>query len=246
MRRSWLPLIPAMLLGMACTAAAAAAADVTPVAALDRLKAGNARFVEAPGTAPPIDEAARQAQIKGQAPFAIVLSCADSRVPPEIIFNAGLGELFIVRTAGQVGDKAVYASVEYGAEHLNVPLLVVMGHEACGAVKATIETKPGAASMGPNLDALVAAIRPAFARMDEPADAAHVREAVLANVEQVINDLLSRSAVITHLVSAGKLQIVGAYYEFTSGKVRFSQPVTSVPDAGHKAADAHKGADAHK
>jgi carbonic anhydrase len=190
--------------------------------------------------APPIDEAARQAQVTGQSPFAIVLSCADSRVPPEIIFNAGLGELFIVRTAGQVGDKAVYASLEYGAEHLHVPLLVVMGHEACGAVKATIETKPGAPSMGPNLDALVAAIRPAFARMDEPADAAHVRDAVLANVEQVINDLLSRSAVVTHLASAGKLQIVGAYYEFSTGRVRFSQPVASVPGAGHREPGGHR------
>jgi carbonic anhydrase len=230
-------LISSMMLGLA---QAGLAADVTPATALDRLKAGNARFVAAPGAAPPIDEAARQAQVNGQSPFAIVLSCADSRVPPEIIFNAGLGELFVIRTAGQVGDKAVYGSLEYSAEHLRVPLLVVMGHEACGAVKVTIDTKPGSASQGPNIDALIAAIRPAFSRMDDPADASHLREAVLANVEQVINDLLNRSAVVTHLVSAGKLQIVGAYYEFATGRVRFSQPVTSVPGTAHKEPGGHR------
>ena len=140
-------------------------AGETPAGALERLKAGNARFVKDPASQLPIDEEKRQAQAKGQSPFAIVLSCADSRVPPEVIFNVGLGEVFVVRTAGEVIDKAVLASIEYGAEHLKTPLLVVMGHETCGAVKTAVETKPGAPSMGPNLDALIGAIKPAFDRM---------------------------------------------------------------------------------
>jgi carbonic anhydrase len=197
----------------------------TPSAALERLKAGNARFVKDAASSMPIDEARRQAQTQGQSPFAIVLSCADSRVPPEIIFNAGLGELFVVRTAGGVADKAVLASIEYGAEHLKAPLLVVMGHESCGAVKAAVETKPGGPSMGPNLDALIGAIRPSFDRMAASADLAHLREAILANVEQEVNDVLGRSAIVKRLVTEGELLVIGAYYEFSTGLVRFSEPV---------------------
>jgi|WetSurMetagenome_2_1015567.scaffolds.fasta_scaffold84486_2 carbonic anhydrase len=212
----------------------------TPAAALERLKAGNARFVRDATAGLPIDGPKREAQLKGQSPYAIVLSCADSRVPPEVIFNAGLGELFIVRTAGEVADKAVLASVEYGAEHLKAPLLVVMGHEMCGAVKAAVETRPGGASMGPNLDALVGAIRPAFDRMSAPADLEHLREAVLANVEQVVNDLLTRSAIVRHLVAGGELQAVGAYYELSTGRVRFSDAVQLQAEPAGKGAESHK------
>lgn len=210
------------------------------VAPLERLKAGNSKFVANPAVTPPVDAEKRLAQTKGQTPFAIVLSCADSRVPPEMIFNAGLGELFVVRTAGQVTDKAVLASIEYGAEHLHAPLLVVMGHESCGAVKAAMDAKPGAASMGPNLDALVSAIKPAFQRMSTPADAEHVRDAVLANVEEGINQILAGSAILKRLVQAGKLQVIGAYYEFESGRVRFSEQVKVSPDPAPQTADGHR------
>jgi carbonic anhydrase len=212
----------------------------TPAGALERLIAGNARFVKDAASALPIDAEKRQAQVSGQSPFAIVLSCADSRVPPEVIFNAGLGELFVVRTAGEVTDKAVLASVEYGAEHLKAPLLVVMGHETCGAVKAAVEAKPGAPSMGPNLDALIGSIRPAFARMSAPADLDHLRDAILANVEQVVNDILVKSAVVKRLAAGGELQLVGAYYEFASGRVRFSEPVKVAPEPGAREGSGHK------
>jgi len=228
----------AVLITLAAASLPAGAGE-SPAGALDRLKAGNGRFVENAAAALPITAETRQAQIKGQSPFAIVLSCADSRVPPEVVFNVGLGELFVIRTAGEVADKAVLASIEYGAEHLNARLLVVMGHEACGAVKAAVEHKEGASSMGPNLDALVGAIKPAFARMTTPADAGHLRDAVLANVEQVVNDILTRSAVVKHLVTAGKLQVVGAYYELSTGRVRFSEAVSlgSEPAAKGRRAD---------
>jgi len=202
-----------------------AAAEVSAPASLERLKAGNAKFVANPAAALAIDADSRLAQTRGQSPYAIVLSCADSRVPPEVIFNVGLGELFVVRTAGEVADTAVLASIEYGAEHLHVPLVVVMGHESCGAVKATMEAKPGAASMGPNLDALVGAIRPAFDRMSMPADTAHLKDAVLANVEEVVNGLLTRSAIIRRMAAEKSIEIVGAYYELGSGRVYFSEPV---------------------
>lgn len=231
--------IAALVLG-AVTGVQALGAETTPAGALDRLKAGNARFVQNASSPLPIDAARRQAQVQGQSPYAVVLSCADSRVPPEVIFNAGLGELFVVRTAGGVADKAVLASIEYAAEHLKAPLLVVMGHETCGAVKTAIEAKPGSPSMGPNLDALVASIRPSFDRMTAPADLDHLRDAILANVEQEVNDILGRSAVVKHLAAAGGLHVVGAYYEFSSGRVRFSEPVRLAAEAAPAAADGHK------
>jgi carbonic anhydrase len=207
----------------------------TAASALDRLKAGNARYVRDASAGLPITAQKRQAQTAGQSPYAIVLSCSDSRVPPEVIFNAGLGELFVVRTAGEVPDKAVLASLEYAAEHLQAPLLVVMGHDSCGAVKTAIECKLSKpAPMGPNLEALVAAIHPAFERMETTVDHAHLREAILANVEQVVNDVLTDSAILRHLVSGGKLQVVGGFYELATGRVRFSEPITTVP-AGEKA-----------
>lgn len=218
---------------LAACATPGAASDETPSSALERLRSGNATFVANASQALPVTAEQRQALTKGQQPFAIVLSCADSRVPPEVIFHTGLGELFVVRVAGEALDKSVLASIEYAAEHLHVPALVVMGHESCGAVKAAIDTKPGAASMGPNLDYLVKNIKPAFARMRTAADAEHLRDAILANVEQVVNDLLARSEIITHLHATGKLQIAGAYYELESGRVRFSEPVRPTSDVSH-------------
>ena len=127
---------------LAMTAVAALSVSVTgsgntdaasASASLDRLREGNARFVAEASAGLPVTTARRTELAKGQSPFAIVLSCADSRVPPEIVFNQGLGDLFVVRVAGQVADRSVLASVEYAAEHLHSPLLVVMGHEFCGA-----------------------------------------------------------------------------------------------------------------
>ncbi len=206
---------------------------------LSKLKAGNARFAANPSVAPPIDAARRAAVAAGQSPFAMVLSCADSRVPPEIIFNVGLGDLFVVRAAGHVSDHAVAASLEYGAEHLHAPLLVVMGHESCGAVKAAVEAKPGV-SAGPNLDYLIRAIQPAVKRTASSGQA-RIKAAILANVEESINDLLEQSAVLQHLTAAGKLSIVGAYYELATGRVHFSEAVqTPVLMGGSALAQGHE------
>jgi carbonic anhydrase len=201
-----------------------------------RLKAGNARFVAHPAEALTIDAAGRAALARGQAPFATILSCADSRVPPEVVFHAGLGELFVVRAAGHVADHSVLASVEYGAEHLHTPLVVVMGHEMCGAVRAAVDT-PAGTSLGPNLDYLLKAIRPAVARTaGQPADT-RLRAAILENVEETINDLVTKSAVLRHLSDAGTIKLIGAYYELATGRVHFSElvhvPAISVAATDH-------------
>ena len=203
------------------------AADA-PADALARLKSGNARFVANASEALPITAPRRAALAQGQSPFASVLSCADSRVPPEVIFHTGLGDLFVVRAAGHVSDRSVLASVEYGAEHLHTSLLVVMGHESCGAVKAALET-PASTSLGPNLDYLLKAIRPAVARSaNQPAEL-RLRAAILANVEETINQLLETSQLLKRMAENQQLVLVGAYYELASGRVYFSEPARVLP-----------------
>ena len=189
-------------------------------AALGRLKVGNERFVKNASVPVSLSTYTRQALTAGQKPFAMVLSCADSRVPPEYIFNTGLGDLFVVRAAGEVVDRSIMATLEYGAEHLHIPLLVVMGHESCGAVKAAMDD---AAVAGPNLAYLVKAIRAGTRRSGS--EQTEIKGAILANVEQAINDALAGSDILQHAVKAGTLHVVGAYYELGSGQVTFSEPV---------------------
>ena len=229
-RRWWRPAVAARLtvLMAALAVAAPGAQEGTRVDPLARLRAGNARFVADPSEALPMTPSSRAALVTGQSPFAAILSCADSRVPPEAIFHAGLGDLFVVRAAGHVPDRSVLASLEHGAEHLQVPLLVVMGHEMCGTVKAAVDT-PATASHGPNLDFLLAAIRPAIARAPAgPADL-RLRAAILSNVEETINTLLDQSAVLRRMADGGRLTIAGAYYQLSTGRVHFSEPVQVPP-----------------
>ena len=188
--------------------------------ALGRLKVGNERFVKNASAPVSLSAFTRQALAGGQTPYAMVLSCADSRVPPEHVFNTGLGELFVVRVAGEVVDRSILATLEYGAEHLHIPLLVVMGHESCGAVKAVVDN---AEVSGPNLAYMVKAIRAGTTR--NAAEQTEIKAAILANVEQVINDALAGSEILQHAVDTGKLQVVGAYYPLATGQVTFSEPV---------------------
>ena len=228
MQRAWLR-YGVVAIGLVMAVAVPSARDqadgVSPAAAIARLKSGNAVFVANPDSALPITAARRAALAEGQSPFATVLSCADSRAPPEVIFHAGLGDLFVVRAAGHVTDRSILASLEYGAEHLHVPLLVVMGHESCGAVKAALET-PASQSLGPNLDYLLKAIRPAIASPGAKADAAGLRAAILRNVEDTVNDLMDNSAILHRMADSGSIGLVGAYYELSSGRVYFSEPVS--------------------
>lgn len=218
-------LATAISTGGLLTAAAPNAAD-----SLAKLKTGNARFVARPQEALPIDSAKRAELTKGQNPFATILSCADSRVPPEVIFHVGLGDLFVVRAAGNVTDKAVLASIEYSVEHLNVPLIVVMGHESCGAVKAAMDT-PVTTSLGPNLDYLVKQIRPSIVATASKPEDERMRAAILENVEETINDMIVDSPILREMGIKSQVSFVGAYYELSSGKVYFSEPITSLPGA---------------
>lgn len=194
-------------------AAAASTAD-----ALQRLQAGNVRFVRAvaAGDVPVLEQSGATAT-----PVAAVLSCADARTAPEIIFGAAPGDLFVVRSLGQVVDRAVVGSLEHAVESLHVPTLVVMGHDACSAVTAATDSHTSALSA--HLDYLVKAIRAGLPH--GAADQQDVRGAVLANVEQVINDLLGASPALRGAVESGRLTVAGAYYESGTGKVVFSSPV---------------------
>ena len=229
--RTWLSVV---VVGLSAGLAGPIRAELPPgLESLAKLKAGNAQFVAQPESALPIDAARRTELAKGQNPFATVLSCADSRVPPEVIFHTGLGDLFVVRAAGHVPDRAIRASVEYAAEHLHVPLVVVMGHAQCGAVRAAIDTPPGK-SLGPNLDFLIKAIRPAVASTASVGEAERLRAAILKNVEESVNDLLDESAILRELMHGNKLALAGGYYELATGRVHFSEPITSAPAGGGK------------
>jgi len=185
-----------------------------PTDPLERLMAGNARFVaERPLHADA--RTGRRAQLAtSQAPFAIVLGCADSRVGPELVFDQGLGDLFVVRVAGNVVDPSILGSIEYAAEHLHSTLLVVLGHERCGAVSAALD---GGEAPG-NIKSLVDAIQPAVASSAaEPGD--KLDNAVRANVRLQEQNVRARSAILDHLIADGKLRVVGARYDLDTGEV---------------------------
>ena len=214
-----------VLLSTVQVAAGPEPALATAHEALGQLKAGNDRFARNMSRPVSLSVNRRQELASEQHPTAMVLSCADSRVPPEHVFNTGLGELFVIRTAGEVVDRSILATIEYGAEHLHVPLLVVMGHESCGAVKAAADSK--GESESDNLGFMLKAIQAARKQASTAEDRDQVKALVLANVEQVINDAIGRSPLLRRMVEAGDLTVVGAYYELVSGRVMFSEPVSS-------------------
>ena len=195
----------------------AAADDTTGLSAeqaLRNLKDGNKRYVESIMDHPRQTAQRRTGIAKSQHPFAMILSCSDSRVPPEVIFDQGLGDLFVVRTAGNIADDIALGSLEYGAEHLGVKLIVVLGHERCGAVDATVK---GGAAPG-HIATLVEAIRPAVEQSKaNPGDPVH--NAVRANVKRVVSQLESSEPVLSERVRQGTLRIVAARYDLDSGAV---------------------------
>jgi carbonic anhydrase len=196
---------------------APAATTVTADAALAELKAGNARHVSKQYRRPH-QTAARQRELAGgQHPHTSVLACADSRVPPEIVFDQGLGDLFDIRVAGNIATDAETASLEYGAEHLGIPLIVVLGHQKCGAVTATAEatgTPPG------HLPALVDLIRPAVAAAASMSGD-RIAHAVRLNVENTVRQLRESKPILEGLCQKGTVKVVGAVYSLDTGKVQW-------------------------
>ncbi len=184
---------------------------------LARLMAGNKRFVASKLTHPNQGAPRRTALARGQQPFAAILGCADSRVPPEVLFDQGLGDLFVVRVAGNVADSPGIGSLEYAAAELRVSLIMVLGHSRCGAVDAALKTAPGADLPG-GIRSLVDAIQPAVLSVkDRPGDM--LDNAVRANVVHVVGQLRSTKPVLAGLAGEGKLRIVGAHYDLETGVV---------------------------
>ena len=189
--------------------------------ALARLVAGNKRFVKGQARFPTIQTEILAALTKGQSPYATILGCSDSRVPPELIFDAGFGELFMVRVAGNVISPEVVGSWQYAAVHLRTPLFVVLGHEGCGAVQAALAAKFTGARERARITRLLDNIIPGLA--DIPAGVPpedQMRMAVEANVRWSMHQVLELPEARAR-VSEGVIKLVGAVYELTTGRVRF-------------------------
>ena len=203
---------------------ASAASDRTSVTsddAIERLKSGNQKYVSAPEVCEFDLSKQRERVRKAQAPWATILTCSDSRLLPDLIFGGvNLGELFIARNAGNIVDTDILGTVEYGAEHLGIPLIVVLGHEACGAVTAACsviekhEKFPG--SIGPLVDAIVPAAKAVYGK---PGD--FVDNTVRENAKRAAVKIAAKSRIVSHLIHAKKVKVLAARYDLDSGKVEF-------------------------
>ena len=187
---------------------------ITAASVLAELKSGNEHHVAHRYQHPHESLERRRELLSGQHPHAEILSCSDSRVPPELIFDQGLGDLFIVRVAGNVATDTEIGSLEYGAEHLHIPLLVVLGHESCGAVTAAVQGGPPEG----HIAALVTLIAPAVDKT-RGLSGDPVANAVRMNVNMVVKQLRSSTPILSELVAHGKLKIVGAVYSIETGSV---------------------------
>lgn len=193
--------------------------------ALQRLIDGNARFVqERQSGIKQATQSHRDALVSGQNPFAIILGCSDSRVPAELVFDQGLGDLFVIRVAGNIVAPSGVGSVEFAAERYGTPLVVVLGHSSCGAILATLEDLENRHA-SPNVNSIVSRIRPSVENLLElRSDWEHhdlVDQAVRANIRTSVNQLRHGSQMLEGLIQQGKLLVVGAEYSLETGVVDF-------------------------
>jgi carbonic anhydrase len=190
---------------------------VPPNEALARLMDGNQRFVA--GDFPPITSVAekRAMLVEHQEPFAAILSCSDSRVIPDLLFVAGLGKLFVVRVAGNYPDDMVMGSLEYSVEHLGTRLVMVLGHENCGAVKAVYSSVEAGKSLPPHLSAIEQAMAPGIQSVVQARGS--IKDATIANVRAAVAKLSGTSPSFAQQTKSGRIRIVGGYYALTTGKV---------------------------
>ena len=193
----------------------------TGAAALQRLKEGNARFASDRPATRDVGDKRRARLANGQQPFAVVLSCADSRVVPELLFDQGLGDLFVVRVAGNVAEKGMLGSIEYAVEHLHVPLVVVLGHESCGAVQAAMDGKALPGNLGWLVNQVSTGDKQATGKQQTLA------AAVRANALHQAAALTKESAELKELADHRRVQIVAGVYSLATGKVTW----LSVPEA---------------
>ena len=189
--------------------------------ALQKLIAGNKRFLQGRAHFPTVCKEILADLARGQQPYATILGCSDSRVPPELIFDANFGELFILRVAGNVVSPEVMGSLQYAGQHLHTPLFLVLGHEGCGAVKAALESKLYNVQHGSRIQILVDNIMPGLRDLDASAvDEARLAQAVEANVRWSMRQLQD-SPEGSRALEEGRAKLAGAVYEITSGRVRF-------------------------
>jgi carbonic anhydrase len=196
----------------------------TSTEALERLRAGNARFVAGEARFPTVQKEVLAALAKGQQPYATILGCSDSRVPPELLFDAGFGELFIVRLAGNVLSPEVTGSLQYAGTHLKTPLFMVLGHEGCGAVQAALAVKFRGARERSRIEALLQNILPGLDGIDPglPPEV-QLRLGVEANVRWTIRQILD-SPEAKAREAEGVMKLVGAVADISTGRVRFLDP----------------------
>ncbi|GAB3960334.1 carbonic anhydrase [Micromonospora vulcania] len=202
------------------TAAAATADETvdTPAEALRRLRAGNRRFTTGHGRHPHQGLTDLHRLAAGQHPFAITVGCADSRVAPEVLFDQGLGDLFDNRVAGNIVDDLLLGSVEFAVEEFGSLLIVVLGHERCGAITATIDAIRSGGSAPGHIGTIVDSLRPVIEPvLSQPGDP--VENAVRANIAAQVRALAERSTIIAERVGQGTLQVVGARYDLDNGQV---------------------------
>ena len=226
-RRSLLSLAGAALACAALPTRPALAADpaarttLTPDQALNLLKEGNSKYLtDAPFRTVGRERDRRIETARGQQPFCVLVGCSDSRVPPELLFGRGLGELFIVRNAGNTVDTAALGSIEYGVLELGVPLIMVLGHENCGAVGAAVSIVTDNTEFPGSIGAMVGPILPAvLAAQGQPGDL--LDNAVRENVRRIVERLKTTSALLSEPLEQGRLNIIGARYDLDTGEVDF-------------------------
>ena len=183
--------------------------------ALQILKEGNARFASDKSVLRNINAERRESLKNGQNPYAVIVSCSDSRVTPTTVFNAGLGELFDIRLAGNVVDDDALGSIEYAVEHLNTSLIVVIGHQSCGAVTATYNEVVKGEKVSGNMESFVKKITPSVNKNGTIDDAIHT------NIDMVVKEISEDKGIKT-LIDQGKVKVVGAYYDL-NGNVTFKE-----------------------
>ena len=181
-----------------------------------KLVDGNNRFISAQATHPNSSAARREEVAKGQHPFAIIVSCSDSRVPPEILFDQGMGDLFVIRVAGNVVDDIGIASIEYAVEHLGVKLVVVLGHEKCGAVSAAVQGGKLPGHLPKHVKAIIPAVNAAKKMKGDL-----VVNAINQNVHHVVKLLKNSKPILEEVIHKHELEIIGAYYDLDDGTVQF-------------------------
>lgn len=199
-----------------------ASPSVTPEDVMKRLLEGNKRHISYKHANPNRNQQSRLQNAKGQHPNAVILGCSDSRVPPEIIFDQGVGDLFVVRTAGHVVDSTALGSIEYAVEHLGTKLIVVLGHERCGAVDATLKGGEAPGNLKSIVDSIKPAVEKAKLKPSHSHDCDTLCSSVKMNIKQQIENIKKNSPILAEFIQDGVLKVVGAYYDLDSGEVKLT------------------------